>query len=197
MLNFISWLLLTVAVIYIGFNVICNLVKLWTGCSDNEAITKIHNFVNGKVNYSLAQDCNFVSDIWHNVNNIIGDKRYSELERLSITCIDTQLVSFNYNSGLPYVAITLPYEDNSEKTRLEFTLVNLLKKYLNTHSLNTSVLVDWKVRYDLNLPFLELRYAQTDEELRILKLVLDTEKTNILKQYHPLVDDEEEEVFDD
>lgn len=70
-----------------GFYTVCHIIKLWTGCNYNEAVSKLHNIMNGKVQYQFCNDMGFANEVWKNVRNIIGDKRYQQLVYISNTAI--------------------------------------------------------------------------------------------------------------
>ena len=127
------------------------------------------------------------------MKNVIGDKRFEQLLRLSQTSISTQLLYFNFDSGLPYIAISLYCNDENEKQVLQTVLTNLVKKYLNIYGYHDCVLVKWKNRYDLNMPYLEIRYARNSEERRILDINLQNDRKNIIDSNTDLIDDTDNE----
>jgi hypothetical protein len=179
-----------------GFYTVCHIIKLWTGCNDIEAVAKLHNIMNGKVQYQFCNDMGFANEVWKNVRNVIGDKRYQQLVNLSNTAITTQLLSFGENSGLPYIAISMYYADENEKQVLENVLTNLVRCYLQMCGYDTQILVDWKVRYDINMPFLEIRYARTPDEKRILTIGLQNNRQIVMTRNSAVIDDTEDEDLD-
>lgn len=180
-----------------GYYGVCHIIKLWTGCNSHEAGTKLHNFINGKFPIQFNNDIGFSNDVWENVKNIIGDKRYEQLVKLSQTAIETPLLSFGENSGLPYISISLYYKDQNEKCLIENVLSNLVVKYLRIYGFNTQILVDWKVRYDLKMPFLEIRYARTPEEQNILTFCQRNTQQSIMAKNSAIIDDTEEDDLDE
>lgn len=174
-----------------GFYIVCHIVKLWTGCNTSEAISKLHNFINGKALYTFNNDIGFANAVWDNVKNIIGDSRFNQLLKLSQTAITTPLLSFGENSGLPYIAVSLYYSNDNEKQVIENILSNLVVTYLKMYGYGELILTDWKIRYDLNMPFLEIRYARTTEEQRILNFVLQSSQEQIISRNSDVVDDTE------
>lgn len=179
------------------FYLVIHVIKQWTGCDNAEAEQKLHNFLNGRKLYSFNNDEGFKNDVWNNIRSIIGNKRFEQLCRLSHTMIDVPLLMFGYNSGLPYIAITVNYVDDSEKRIIESILNNLVKQYLQIYGHKTRVLIDWKTRYDLNMPYLEMRYATNKEENRIMDIVLQNEQRNIICQNSEISDDEDENDLDE
>jgi hypothetical protein len=160
---------------------------MWTGSTKEEATKKIQNFVFQKEEYHIGSDQMLITDIWNAVNNIIGDARYEELRRLSRT---SHLFYTNYASGLPYVAVTVPYSGENEKLRLENIIRDIVSTYLSIHGLYNGVLLDWKENVYVKMPALMIRYAETEEQLKILNACLHEEKTRIIIKSQPLKDDE-------
>ena len=182
----ISIKLLAIAGVVLGmFYVVRKIVMLWTGCTKEEATKRIQAFLSQKEVYHLASDQMFIIDIWNTVKDIIGEIRYDELCRLSRTA---QLFQANYVSGLPYVEITVNYENENEKQRLENILEGLVLKYLTIHGLYKVVLSDWKENSYVKMPALMIRYAETEEQLKILNACLQEETAKITKKYQPLKD---------
>lgn len=194
-------LFFVIMLLFIGsialYYLIIHIIKRWTGCDNTEAEQKIHNFVNGRKPYSFDKDDGFINEVWWNIRNIIGDKRFEQLCRLSQTAIGTHLLIFGHSSGLPYIAITVPYANNSEKQIIESISSTLVKRYLQIYGYNTRVITDWKTRYDLNMPYLEIRYATSKEENRIMDIVLQNVQRNIISQNSAITDDEDENDLDE
>ncbi|MEL7606058.1 MAG: hypothetical protein AAGU39_08390 [Sedimentibacter saalensis] len=180
-----------------GFYAVCHVIKLWTGCDDKGAVAKLHNFMNGKVQYSFYNDVGFVNDVWENVRNIIGEKRFKQLVNLSQSAITTPLLSFGKDSGLPYIAISVYCEDENEKNIVKNVLSNLVIKYLQMYGYSTQILANWKIRYDLNMPYLKIWYARTQEERRILNIGLQNIRQKIVTRNNVIIDDTEEEDLDE
>lgn len=125
-----------------GFYATVYIAKLWTGSDVNEAVKKIYNFFNGKIVYSLDTDYGFADDIWENEKNVIGDKRFEQHFKLSQTAIETSLLHFGMNSGLPYVAISVQFADEHEKHVLKNILSNLVREYLKVYGFDRRLLVN-------------------------------------------------------
>ena len=199
-MNFI-YLFLFLLLVFVGsialYYLVIHVIRRWTGCDNAEAEQKLHNFFNGKILYSFANDEGFKNDVWNNIRSIIGDKRFEQLCRLSQTPIDTHLLIFGHSRGLPYIAITVPYANNSEKQIIESVLTTLVKRYLQIYGYNIRVITDWKTRYDLNMPYLEIRYATNKEENRIMNIVLQNMQRTIIYQNSAITDDEDENDLDE
>lgn len=180
-----------------SFYATCHIVKIWTGCDTNEAIQKVHNFMNGTANIDFTTDEGFIEEVWTNVHNIIGDNKFNQLIKLSNSSIGTPLLSTGYNSELPYIAISVYYADEGEKQRLESVLTNVVSKYLHMSGYDTRLSVNWKRRYDLDMPLLEVRYAKTTEQKLILNEVQRKCCDAIIKRNTDIFDETEEEDLND
>lgn len=197
MLQIILTLILVLALCIGGYYAVIHIIKLWTGCSIDEAVTKFHNLVNGKAQYTFSNDNGFMQAVDETVKSVIGDKRYNQLIKLNSTPIITPLLSFGYFSGLPYVAVSLYYADENEQQVLENLLTELVRRYLKIYGYCEQVLVDWKVRKDLQMPVLVIRYAQNQEERRILGIRLGEIRNNIVAHNTDIKDDTDDEDLDD
>lgn len=187
MFNLISNLIgLAVAVIG-AFFVTRKLVMMWTGSTKEEATKKIQAFVSQKEVYHLSNDQMLITDLWNAVSDIVGDERYAEIRRLSR---NSRILEVGYASGLPYIAITTVSVDANEQVRVEHILCDIISTYLSIHGLCNTVLSDWKENYNLNLPCLMLRYAETEEEAKILNAVLSMERQQITQKYQPVLDED-------
>ena len=187
MVNLIFNLVVIFAVVVSVFFATRKLLMMWTGSTKEEATKQIQAFVSQKEVYHVATDQMLVTDIWNVVNDIIGDARYEELCRLART---SKLIATDCASGLPYIAVTVNYVDENEKQRLENILTDLVSKYLGIHGLPKDVLADWKENGHVKMPVLMIRYAETEEQLKILNACLQEETVKIIKKRQPLKDDE-------
>lgn len=170
-----------------AFFVIRKLVMMWTGCTKEEAEKKIRAFVSTKKVYHLANDQMVNADLWNAVRSIIGDERFIEICRLAET---SRMFTTGYASGLPFIALTVAYKDANEKMRLEHVLSDVMSSYLSVHGLCNRVISDWKENLGLRLPFIMLRYAESEEEMKILNAVLSMKRQQILQKYQPVLDKE-------
>ncbi len=196
-------ILLSIAVFFMGiggFYVACYLIRLWTGCNEAEAIAKLHDFINGKaetVKPSLYNDRGFYEAIESNIRNVIGEKRFEQLVRLSYTAIQAPMIGFWKKGGVSCITISTYYRDNVEKTILKEVLSNVVREYLQIYGLDCLIMAEWKVRDDLNMPYLEIRYAETPEEMRALSIYLQKEQRSIIARNNPITDETENEELDE
>lgn len=197
MINIILSLIFVGALCIAVYYAVIHIIQIWTGCDTTEATTKLHNAINGNAHYALCNDLGFDQAISESVKSVIGDRRYEQLISLSHTAIDTPLLSFGYNSGLPYAAISVYHADNNEKQVLENLLTETVRRYLRMYGYSDRVLVDWKFRYDLQMPVLMIRYARTKEEKRILAIGLQNSRQAIISQNASVIDDTDDEELDE
>lgn len=174
------------------FYILCHLIKIWTGCNTNEAVAKIHNFMNGKINYQLSHDIDFEEEICESIQNIIGDNRFEKILRLNQLAISPPLLFFgDGNSGLPFIGVSVFYDNDNEKNMLANIITNIVRKYLHHYGWSTQVLTEWKTRPDLKMPYLYIRYARTAREHEIMKIELQNRRKKIISQHTPVFDETE------
>ena len=190
--TFINLLVLGVILIAL-FYAICFIIKLWTGCTTEEAANKIRNFFNGNIQYHLYDDPGFINDIWENVKRIIGDKSFEYHKRLSGTQLSFPLLTHGLRGGLSYVAVSVYYADQNEKQALESVIVNVVKRYLKRYGYSPVVSTKWDTRYDFNMPMLIITYSRNEKERQALAKLIQETQQSIVAQYSPVTDDEEDE----
>ena len=185
---FVLFVILCIGIFYI----LCHLIKIWTGCSTNEAVAKIHNFMNGKIEYKLCQDTNFEAEICESIQSIIGDNRFEKILRLNQLNISPPLLFFEDGNGrLPSIGVSVFYDDDNEKNMLANIITNIVRKYLQLYGWSTQVLIEWKTRPDLKMPYLYIRYARTAREQEIMKIELQNRRKKIISQHTPVLDETE------
>lgn len=187
MVDFIIYFFALVVIVIVVFIITRKVLMLWTGITREEATKRIQAFVSQKKIYQLATDQMLITDIWNAVNDILGDVRFDELRRLSKT---SQMLETSYASGLPYIAVTVIYADDNEKIRIEHILSGIVSRYLSIHGMCNEVLADWKQNMDLRMPVLMIRYAETEEQHKILNASIQQEKSKSISKYQPLTDEE-------
>ena len=195
-MKLIFFLIVIIMLFIGGFYITCYIIKLWTGCNTDEAAAKIQNWMNPTVQYQFQNDLGFANAVWDNVRNVIGNGRFKRLERLSNTAITIPLLFFGMDASLPFIGICVYYTDDNEKMVLENVLKNLVQYYLRIHGYSPQVITTWKMRGDLNMPYLQIQYARDKNEQRNMAFTLQQIRENIVAQHSALIDDEEEE-FDE
>ena len=194
MLQLIVYIIVGFSICVILYLVVIKLIRMWTGCSNDEAVVKLQRLINGTPVYRIEEDIGLQNEIWENVKKVIGEKRYNQLVDLNSTAINPQLYFVGIEGALPCIGISLYYLDDTEKRVLESIIVNIVKKYLQIYGYFTSVLVVWKERYDLNMPYLQIRYARNDEEKRILEIGIKNQRQIISMQNSVVEDDSEDDL---
>lgn len=184
-------LLIILAIIGIFF-IAREIIKSHWECDDKEAEKIIFSFLFGGKNNSF--DSNELGrELENNISQIIGEESYSKHCNLANTLSNRGLIFFGEDGKLPYIEISVAYEDDNEKQRLESILTNRVKEYLEICGLSNDILAHWEERRDIALPMLKIEYARTKEQKDILDRCLNIKQRNILAQYTSVIDDTEEE----
>lgn len=176
MMTILYLALFLAAILILGagsFYTACFIVKLWTGCTMEQAGRKIHNRINGKVVYSFPTDAGFAEEVWENIRSIIGEVRFQELWKLSNTKIDRPLLCFGVKRCLPYIAISVYCNDNNEKCVIRNVVKNIVELYLNLYGYGIQTLTNWSFRYDLAMPVLYIYYFRNETEKRTFDKLLE------------------------
>lgn len=194
MIEMLLFIIICFVICMLAYYGVIKLIRIWTGCSSDEAVTRLQRFVNGIPNYRFEEDSGLQNEIWENVKKIIGDKRYQQLVALNTTAISTPLFFAGVEGILPFIAVSLYYQDDNEKRILENLIVNVVKKYLQFYGYDTTVLVVWKERYDLNMPILQIRYARNEEERKTLAIGIRNQQQIISMQNSAITDDTEDDL---
>lgn len=187
-------ILVVFAVCMFAYYGVIKLIRIWTGCSSNEAVAKLQRFINGIPDYKFEADLGLQNEIWENVKKVIGDKRYQQLVALSTTAISTPMFFAGVEGTLPYIGVSLYYADDNEKRILENLIVNVARKYLQIYGYDTAILVEWRERYDLDMPFLQIRYARNDGERKALAIGIRNQRRVITMQNSTITDDTEDRL---
>lgn len=187
MLNLIFNLLCLAVLVACAFCVTRKLVMMWTGSTKEEATKKIQAFVSQKEVYHLSADQMLITDLWNVVRDTVGDLRYTEICKLART---SRMFETGFASGVPYIAVTVEYANENEKLRLENILKDVVSRYLLMHGLKHDVLSDWKENGYVKMPQLMIRYAETEEQLKVLNACLHEESAKTIKKNQSLEDDD-------
>ncbi len=179
-----------------SFYIVCFIIRLWTGCTWPEASVRLYNFCNGKATYSFSNDPGFTDEIVDNIHRVLGDKRFQRWMNLSNTTVSVPFLQFGESGGLPFIAISLFYDNENEKEILQKILTNVVQKYLKVYGYPTKFIVNWSERSDLKLPLLTFKYAHSQREERILDINMNCRQEILNLQNLPLSDDEDTEELD-
>ena len=157
-----------------SFGVACKVVKDWKGCSEEEAAQKIRDFVNGKGSVPLLAEPGVYETLCQELKAVVGDKRYGELAKLDAALRaagHTPVIASGTNSGLQSISISVQPKDDTEKRTIEVVMIGIIRKHIVARGLGPEILGDWKVRLDINTPYLEIRYPENEKDR---KLIVDT-----------------------
>ena len=138
-----------------------------------EVTQRIRDFVLRKVTVPLATQ-ELHNEICQQLQNILGEKRYNDLARVDAALRaagHTPVIASGTNSGLPCITISVQPKDDTEKRTIEAVMMGLIRKRIVARGLGADVLGDWKVRLDINTPYLEIRYPENAKDR---KLIADT-----------------------
>jgi hypothetical protein len=177
---------LVIAAIY--FLTVC-LGVLLTGCTFQEAADKIHALINEETPYSPKENEFLKFELWNIIKDILGDARYTDLEKLSK---NTSIFGMGEMGGVSYFGFLIPCSDD-EKFQIETMLEEKLKTELKVHGCCDVILSQWVINPKLQLPILLLRYAETSKQEKLLHAYVESEQEKVIKKYEPLRDDDEEE----
>lgn len=106
------------------------------------------------------------------------------------------MMCFAKISRLPCVQIVVPYADENEKDVLEHMILNVVKRYLEIYEYKQNVIVDWNVRFDLNIPYLEIKYARNEKENSILNIIQNQRQQKLTITNENPIDDMDENDLD-
>lgn len=187
MLKIIFNLAVFAAIIAVLFYIVRLLVMLWTGWTKEEAAENIRSFVSDRQDYHLAADQTLNVQLWEAVRDIIGEARFDGLCRLARTA---RLYETGNDGGLPFVRLTVVCATASEQQRLENILSDIVAERLRTHNLDGTVLTTWETNSWLQMPSVKFRFAESQKEKEILNGCLRDDALRVLRQNHPLVDED-------
>lgn len=180
----------------IAYYALCHIIKIWTGCDDEQAAIKVQNFINGTPQYSFYNDPGFMNAVTDTVRNVIGDCKMQRLLRL-LAASANNLLYFGRDANVPYVAIFVGYVTDQEKQMLENILAELMIRYLCMYGYSQKIIADWKIYYDLKMPYIQFKYSSTKQEEHLLDMELRYNLKKSALQDCPLLDDAEDEDIDD
>ena len=84
----------------------------------------------------------------------------------------------------------------NEKDVLEHMILNVVKRYLEIYEYKQNVIVDWNVRFDLNIPYLEIKYARNEKENNILNIIQNQRQQKLTITNENPIDDMDENDLD-
>lgn len=185
----VLWGLLAILVVVVLlFYLVRFAIRLWTGCSKEEAAEQIYAVMRrSTADYQLAKDALLIQDLWDAIHTVIGDTRYGQLEQLSQ---HVPVFASGAASGLPYIALAVPYNNANEKAQIESLIRQKVERTLAIHGKPQRVLVDWKPNHGLQMDMIVVQYAETDDEMKILVNTHAYNGNQLIRRNAPLRDKE-------
>lgn len=160
----------------------------WTGCDAKEATKMIHTAIRtSSPAYHIGSDTLLIQDLWDAIHTVIGDTRYGQLEQLSQ---HVPVFASGAASGLPYIALAVPYNNANEKAQVESLIRQKVERTLAIHGKPQRVLVDWKPNHGLQMDMIVVQYAETDDEMKILVNTHAYNGNQLIRRNAPLRDKE-------
>lgn len=185
----VLWGLLAILVVVVLlFYLVRFAIRLWTGCSKEEAAEQIYAVMRrSTADYQLAKDALLIQDLWDAVHTVIGDVRYKQIEQLSQ---HMPIFACGAASGLPYIALAVSCNNANEKAQIESLVRQKVERALAIHGKQQRVLEDWKFNPDLQMDMLVVRCAETKEEMEILLSTHAYNGNQMIQRNAPLRDKE-------
>lgn len=181
------------------FSLAVAIVKLWCGCTIEEAIKKVNKsinnlFFNETPQYnaaSLQNDAGFFEELRFTLLNIIGDKRFEELTKIE-SLSNTLLMGFDMYLRLPCIFISFYATDQNEKNLIEAALKNIIQKYLLIYQYGNEIIVIWD-EFSLGLSRVRFIFFRNTNEKTIFHQVSQIQSNKIITTNSSLKDDIEGE----
>lgn len=193
-MELVLWFFAIITVLIGGYFLIRFVIKLYTGCNNQQADKRIQRFFNGTASTSIVNDSMLIADIENTIKSVIGDNRYDKLIRLSSVQLNQPLLFFVTMGVVPYLVITVPYEDDNERAVLENAVCNVFIGYLKMYGYSERLIVEWGFRNDIKIPYLRLGYAMTAEQERAINSYLENKRDTLIGNYGDITDDSEDSL---
>ena len=195
-MELVLWFFAIIAVLIGGYYLIRFVVKLYTGSNNAQADKRIQRFFSGTVPTSIVNDSMLIADIENTIKAVIGDNRYDKLIRLSSVQLNQPLLFFVTMGVVPYLVITVPYEDDNERAVLENAVCNIFIGYLKMYGYSERLIVEWGFRNDIKMPYLRLGYAMTAEQEKSLNSYLENKHNTMVGNSGDITDDSEGSLYE-
>lgn len=195
-MELVLWFFAIITVLIGGYFLIRFVIKLYTGCNNQQADKRIQRFFNGSASTSIVSDSMLIADIENTIKSVIGDNRYEKLIRLSSVQLNQPLLFFVTMGVVPYLVITVPYEDDNERAVLENAVCNVFIRYLIMYGYSQRLIVEWGFREDIKMPYLRLGYSTNDEQEKSLNSYLENEHNTLVGNCGDITDDSEGDLYE-
>ena len=190
MKNYICFLILFVSLLAV-FEALVYLVRKYTGCKKETAIKKVRCFFSGQPEDPIKCDSFFVDTLLRIIKSVIGESRFNERKMAED---DLPIICFRSDYCPPAIQVAIICADEHEKKRLSTLLARLLTRTLRAKGLCTEYLMTWEMDEELDMPYLQVRYAtNADQEEQLLSMKHDR-VSDYLNTNRPVVDDTEDDL---
>lgn len=185
MINIFCFILIFLLVYFI----VLLLISLVLNCTLEESRHKLADFFNEdtKTQYAIFNDSMLINDVWISIKAIIGDTRFNQMKELN----KTSSLFLSIPQDMNLLGFTIICNDD-ERIQIENTVKKLISNKLYIMGMDDRVLSKWGVNEELLLPMLQIKYASTPEESKMVSRYLDLQKQKIISANLPLTDDEED-----
>ena len=195
-MNLIIFLLLAVAAVFGGYYLLIHIIQLFTGCDKNEATLKIQRFFNGTKQEKIGNNESLFNDVQQAIKDILGDTRYKKLVGLNSPYNDKPLLYCDESGIVPCFIISVVFENENEKQRIENNVINVLKFYFGMYGYLEPYIVEWKFRDDLKIPYLQIGFATNKFQKKALKAYVERKQKALINTNAPLIDESEDNLYE-
>ena len=193
-MELVLWFFAIITVLIGGYFLIRYVVKLYTGCDNRQADKRIQRFFNGTASTSIVNDSMLIADIELTIKSVIGDNRYDKLIQLNSVQLNQPLIFFVTMGVVPYLVITVPYEDDNERAVMENAVCNVFIGYLKMYGYSERLIVEWGFREDIKMPYLRLGYSTNAEQEKSINSYLKNKRDTLIGNYGDITDDSEDNL---
>lgn len=160
-----------------------------TGKSKEAIIKKVQGFFTpDNTNlYHIHMDMQLINELWQIIADIIGQARFQKLVKLSH---DVRLFEYDTSCGVPCLIFTVDARED-EKDVIAISLKNHLENTLRMHGLPGIVIAEWGTNFELNLPFIRLKFAENAEQFSFLQESSKTANLQAVQAGNEVLEDEE------
>lgn len=195
-MELVLWFFIILIVLIIGYFLIRYVITLYTGCDNRQADKRIQRFFNGTAPTSIVNDSMLIADIELTIKSVIGDNRYDKLIRLNSVQLNQPLLFFVAMGAVPYLVITVPYEDDNERAVLENAVCNVFIGYLKMYGYSERLIVEWGFREDIKMHYLRLGYSTNAEQERAINSYLENKHNTMVGNSGDITDDSEGSLYE-
>ena len=97
---------------------------------------------------------------------------------------------------MPCFIISVVFENENEKQRIENNVMNVLKFYFGMYGYLEPYIVEWKFRDDLKIPYLQIGFATNKFQKKALKAYVERKQKALINTNAPLIDESEDNLYE-